>query len=185
MVVQGPATATGVAPQMAAPQMMAPDPATVTTYEEVLAKWEKDEALALDLIMQQIPDSTVIHTVNLLTATAMWTEIVREYTEKGTMAQMDLRTEFLGSKCPIGGDVCTWLDSLCVKREELAQAGVDIDEKDYCSTIIKSLPPFLSNFSSSLLANACLYVPNKSIDPDVLISLIIEEYERGRGDCAQ
>ena len=71
MVVQGPATATGVAPQMAAPQTMAPDPPTVTVYEEVLAKWEKDEALTLDLITQRIPDSTVIHTVNLLTATAM------------------------------------------------------------------------------------------------------------------
>ena len=184
-VVQGPATAAGVAPQMAAPQTTAPDPAAVTTYEEVLAKWEKDEALALDLIMQRIPDSTVIRTVNLSTAAAMWTEIVREYTEKGTMAQTDLHTEFLESKCPIGGDVCTWLDSLHVKREELAQAGVDSDEKDYCSTIIKSLPPFLSNFSSSLLANARLYVPNKSIDPDILILLIIEEYERGRSDHAR
>ena len=64
-VVQGPATAAGVAPQMAAPQTTAPDPATVTMYEEVLAKWEKDEALALDLITQRIPDSTVIRTVNL------------------------------------------------------------------------------------------------------------------------
>ena len=71
MVVQGPATAAGVAPQMVAPQMMAPDPAAVTTYEEVLAKWEKDKALALDLIMQWIPDSTVIHTVNLSTAATM------------------------------------------------------------------------------------------------------------------
>ena len=184
-VVQGPATAAGVAPQMVAPQTTAPDPAAVTTYEEVLAKWEKDEALALDLITQWIPDSTVIHTVNLLTAATMWTEIVREYTEKGTMAQMDLCTKFLESKCPIGGDVRTWLDSLHIKREELAQAGVDIDEKDYCSTIIKSLPPFLSNFSSSLLANACLYVPNKSIDPDVLILLIIEEYKRGHSDHAR
>ena len=38
MVVQGPATAAGVAPQMAAPQTTAPDPAAVTAYEEVLAK---------------------------------------------------------------------------------------------------------------------------------------------------
>ena len=52
MVVQGPATAAGVAPQMAAPQTTAPDPAAVTAYEEVLGKWEKDKALALDLITQ-------------------------------------------------------------------------------------------------------------------------------------
>ena len=71
MVVQGPATAAGVAPQTVAPQTMAPDPATVTMYEEVLEKWEKDKALTLDLIMQQIPDSTVIHIVNLSSAAAM------------------------------------------------------------------------------------------------------------------
>ena len=112
MVVQGPATATGVAPQMVVPQTVAPDPATVTAYKEALAKWEKDNALTLDLITQQIPDSTVIHTVNLSSA---WTEIVREYTKKRTMAQMDLCTEFLESKCPIGEDVCMWLDLLCVK----------------------------------------------------------------------
>jgi hypothetical protein len=38
------------------------------------------------------------------------------------------------------------------KREELASVGVDIDEKDYRSTVISSLPTFLSNFASSQLA---------------------------------
>ena len=112
----------------------------------------------------------------------MWAKIVQEYTEKGTMAQTDLQTNFLESKCPAGGDICTWLDSLGVKREELAQAGVDIDEKDYCLTIIKSLPHYLPNFASNLLTNAWLWAPNKSINPDVLIMLIVEEFEHGHTD---
>jgi len=46
--------------------------------------WQKDDALALDLLTQHIPDSTVICTASQPSATAMWAEVVREYTEKGT-----------------------------------------------------------------------------------------------------
>lgn len=84
----------------------------------------------------------------------MWTEIVCEYTEKGAYAQTDLRTRFLEMKCPERGDVREWLKQLHSRREELAQVGVDIEEKDYRSTIISSLPGHLSGFASNLLASA-------------------------------
>jgi hypothetical protein len=67
---------------------------------------------------------------------------------------------------------------LRVKKEELATYGVVIEEKDYRSTIIKSLPPHLSAFASNLLAGARLYSSSKTIDPDELITLVSEEYER-------
>lgn len=70
-----------------------------------------------------------------------------------------LRTKFLESKC-------------------LSAVGVDIEEKDYRSTIIQSLPNHLAIFASGQLATARLYSPTKTIDPDILISLIIEESER-------
>jgi Reverse transcriptase (RNA-dependent DNA polymerase)/gag-polypeptide of LTR copia-type/Integrase core domain/GAG-pre-integrase domain/Zinc knuckle len=150
-----------------------------------LTTWKKDEALALDLLTQRIPDSTVIRTASQPNAAAVWAEIVREYTEKGAYAQTDLRTKFLESKCPDKGDVRAWLDSLRVQKEELAQVGVEIDEKDYRSTIISSLPVYLSSFASSQLAAARLYSPTKTIDPDILISLISEEYERQRTSRAR
>jgi len=53
--------------------------------------------------------------------------------------------------------------------------GVEIDEKDYCSTIISSLPYWLANFASNQLAVAKLYAPTKTIAPDALISFITEE----------
>ena len=82
------------------------------------------------------------------------------------------------SKCPDKGNVREFLDELRVKKEELATYGVVIEEKDYRSTIIKSLPPHLSAFASNLLAGARLYSFTKTIDPDELISLVSEEYER-------
>ena len=98
--------------------------------------------------------------------------------EKGAYAQTDLRARFLESKCPDKGNVRDFLDNLRVKREELASVGVDIDEKDYRSTIISSLPYSLANFASSQLAAARMFATSKTIAPDSLISLISEEYER-------
>jgi hypothetical protein len=71
------------------------------------------------------------------------------------------------------------LDALCVKKEELATYGIIIENKDYHSTIITSLPHHLSNFASSLLAGARLYSTTKTINPDELIGLISEEFEHG------
>jgi hypothetical protein len=58
--------------------------------------------------------------------------------------------------------------------------GVSIDEKDYCSTIISSLPGYLAGFASSQLAAARLYSLTKTINPDILISLIAKESDRQR-----
>ena len=160
-------------------------PATATagtspTDEELaaIAQWDKDERSAKSLLTQKIPDSAVMRIRNKKTVKERWDVIVAEYTEKGAFAQMDLRTRFLESKCPDKGNVRQFLDELRVKREELATVGVDIDEKDYRSTIISSLPYSLANFASNQLAAAKLYSSTKTITPDALISLISEEYER-------
>lgn len=60
----------------------------------------------------------------------------------------------------------------------LRKVGVVIDDKDYLSTIIGSLPISLSSFASSQLASARMYAPTKTIDPDVLIPLLTEEADR-------
>ena len=191
-----PAVATGAAPapvavaaqppaaaaagQQPAPAAAPAATATATPGDSDEEKWDKNEAIALDLLTQRIPDSTVIRTSRLNTAAEMWTEIVREYTEKGAYTQTDLRTRFLEMKCPERGDVHEWLEQLRSRREELAQVGVDIEEKDYRLTIISSLPGHLSGFASNLLASARLFSPSKTIDPDIIISLVNEEYQRRR-----
>ena len=112
-----------------------------------------------------------------------WDTIVRKYTEKGVFAQMELCTCCLEMKCLDKGDIRQYLDDLCVKQEELATLGMEIDEKNYRSTIIFSLPIHLSNFASNQLAVARLYAPTKTIDPDALISLIAEESECQHSQC--
>ncbi|KAF8545918.1 hypothetical protein OG21DRAFT_1380404, partial [Imleria badia] len=137
----------------------------------------KNEALAKHLLTQRIPDSTALRIHSLATVCGMWMEIETEYTEKGAYAQTDLRAQFLKSKLLKGAEVCHFLDGLRTKCEELAAIGVAIDQTDYRSTIIKSLPASLTNFASNQLASACLFSSTKTIEPDTLIAIISEEAE--------
>ena len=104
--------------------------------------------------------------------------MVKEYTEKGAYAQTDMRAKFLASRCPEKGNVRDFLDELRTTREELVQVGVDIEAKNYLSTIIFSLPVSLSSFASATLAAARIFSPTKTIEPDVLLSLLMEEADR-------
>src|SRR6266699_3491917 len=140
-------------------------------------QWDKNERSAKSLLTQKIPDSTLMRVHSKKTVKERWDAIVVEYTSKGAYAQTDLRQKFMDMKCPDKGNVREFLDSLRVKREELASVGVDIDEKDYRSTILASLPITLSNFASAQLAAARMWAPTKTIDPDDLISLINEEFD--------
>jgi hypothetical protein len=154
--------------------------ASAPTPDELAAieKWEKDEHSSRSLLTQKLPDSALMRIRTKPSVRERWEAITKEFTEKGAFVQTELRALFLDMKCPEKGNVREFLDSLRVKCEELATVGVEVDNKDYLSTIISSLPHSLSNFASNQLAAAKLYAPTKTIDPDALISMISEEYER-------
>ena len=62
--------------------------------------------------------------------------------------------QFLKLKLAKGADVCQFLDGLQMKKEELATVGVSIDNMDFWSMIIKSLPNPLANFALNQLIAA-------------------------------
>jgi len=81
-------------------------------------------------------------------------------------------------QCSERGNPREFLEELRVKKEELAQAGVVIDEKDYFSVIIASLPMALSNFASNQLAAA--QFSSRKMTPSDLLSMLLEESDRQR-----
>jgi hypothetical protein len=164
-----------------------PSLSTTPTAAETAAKsqWEKDERSAKSLLTQKLPDSTLMRIHMKVTVEERWKAVVKEYTEKGAYAQTDMRAKFLASRCPEKGNVRDFLEELRTKREELVQVGVDIDAKDYLSTIISSLPISLSSFASAQLAAARMFSPTKSIEPDVLLSLLMEEADRMMAQLAR
>ena len=153
-----------------------PDPMSTDQKTEV-NKWVKDEWMAKYLLAQRIPDSTALRVQKKATVADMWKEISKEYTEKGVYAQTDLHTQFLKSRLAKGVDVCQFLDGLWTKKEELAAVGVSIDDTDFRLMIIKSLPNPRANFTSSQLTAARLFTTAKTLEPDVLISVIAEEVD--------
>lgn len=179
----------------AAAEGVGPDPFDLEVYQELLAEWQKNEDIALYLLSQRLPDSTLVSISRYETCTEKWTAVTREYTEKSVYAQTSLRAEFLEAKMPEGADVREFLNELRTKRETLAQSGVNISDSDYRSTIISCLPRYLSNFASTQLTSAQISARNlsllsgltltaeqferaKYVDPEVLIHIIVEESER-------
>jgi len=153
---------------------------TTPSAEDLAAaanQWDKDEWSVKSLLTQKIPDSALMCIRNKKTVKERWDAITSKYTVKGAFAQTNLWTCFLESKCPDKGNIRQFLNELHVKWEELATVGVDINEKDYRSMIISSLPYSLANFASNQLAAVKLYSSTKTITPDTLILLIPEEYE--------
>ena len=121
---------------------------------ECQLEWDKDKDVALYLLSQRLSDSTLVSVEKYTLCSRKWATIVHEYTVKSVYAQTALHTEFLESKLSEGKDVYKFMNNLCTCREELSQSGVDVSDVDYHSTIISSLPRYLSTFALSKLTAA-------------------------------
>ena len=163
-----------------------PEMSETPTEDELAAKaqWEKDERSSKSLLTQKLPDSTMVLIHSKTTVKERWDEVVKEYTLKSEYAKTGLRAKFLGMRCTDKGAVREFLEGLRLKKEELSQAGVSIDEKDYFSVIISSLPVAMSNFASSQLA-AARFSGTKTITSNDLISILLEEADRQKAQYAQ
>jgi len=158
----------------------ATDPdAPTATETAAIAQWDKDERSAKSLLTQKLPDSTVVMVHGKKTVRERWEVVVKEFSKKSAYAQADMRAKFMAMRCPDKGNPREFLEGLRVRKEELAQAGVVVDEKDYFSVIISSLPYALSNFASSQLA-AAQYLSDCKISPDDLLSMLLEESDHQR-----
>ena len=131
------------------PVLSEPPTAAETTAKN---QWDKDEWSAKALLTQQLLDSTVMEIHVKKTVKERWEAVVGEYTVKGVYVQMEIRAKFLMSRCPERGNAKEFLRGLRLKKEELAQVGVGISDKEYMSTIISSLPDVLANFASMQMA---------------------------------
>jgi len=102
-----------------------------------------------------------------------WELVVKEFSKKLAYTQTDLQAKFMAMRCPEKTNPRKFLETLRVKREELSQAGITIEEKDYLSVILSSLPFALSNFASSILVSS--QISSKHVTPDDLLSMLMEE----------
>ena len=156
-----------------------PTLSSTSTEDEIKAKnqWDKDERSGKTLLTQKLLDLTVMEIHSKQSVKEQWEAVVKEYTQKGVYMQTELRVKFLMSRCPDKGNAKDFLRGLRLKKEELAQVGVTISDKDYLSTIILLLPDTLSNFASSQIAWT-VQQNSKSMDANVLMSMLLQEADR-------
>jgi hypothetical protein len=156
-----------------------PTPGDRAAHLTALSQWEKDERSAKTLLTQKLPDSTLLKIRLKKSVKERWEAVVKEYTEKGEFVKTDLKGKFLMMKfVEKGGNARDFLDGLRVKKEELAEVGVTITDEEYLSTIISSLPESLANFASGQLAYRRSSSSAEKMQPDLLLSLLIEEADR-------
>lgn len=86
-------------------------------------------------------------------------------------------------RCTEKGDVRTHLDNLRAAHAELATVGVRIDNDEYASIILKSLPSVYSNHLASVSAAA--HLAGVTLTPATVMSLVLEEYYRQTGNNTQ
>ncbi|KAI1784625.1 hypothetical protein LXA43DRAFT_1066601 [Ganoderma leucocontextum] len=172
-----------------------------------IAAWEKTENLAIYLLSQKLPDVTFTKRHRKGMTAAIWSAIVKEFTEKSILLCANLCTSFLNLQYKSGADLHAEFDRICVAYEELLNADVDISDAKYASLIINFVPSELSTFISQLSATAKITARMQALstaqsstaasstssttvlsgekpilDAEMLMDITLEEWERRQAD---
>ncbi|EKM78172.1 hypothetical protein AGABI1DRAFT_129947 [Agaricus bisporus var. burnettii JB137-S8] len=138
-------------------------------------EWDQCKSVAMSLLSQRLPNSTLLLASNQLTVAKMWETVKKDFTYKGAFSQTCMHRDFLSTRCPKDGNVRTFLNDLWSKCAELDAMGISINNGDYQSTIIQLLPYSILGFTSGQLTAATLC--GDTIDPDMLILVISDEWD--------
>src|SRR5579871_3349592 len=157
--------------------------ATRPTPPDSTEAWDKAEATARWQLARAVKDVTFHIIMGKTLVSEMWTEIKKEFESKSSLVQADLRRKFHEMRCTEKGDVRTHLDNLRAAHAELATVGVQIDDDEYASIILKSLPSVYSNHLASVSAAA--HLAGVTLAPATVMSLVLEEYYRRTGNNTQ
>ena len=147
---------------------------------EAQETWEYEDLMSTHLLFQRLPDTTVSRLNALSTTATRWKRVNDEFTAKSVYAQNDLQTAFFDMRCTKGGDVCTFLRDLHMKREDLVAMGVEVTEREYQHMVLWGIPEDLACFTASLLSAYCITNPTSTstMDMEMLINHISEEVTR-------
>jgi hypothetical protein len=82
-------------------------------YMDELAKWEKDNDTARYILSRVLPDSMLRKIYSdTRSVKDMWDMLCKEYQQKTSLVQADLRAKFQSYRCPEKGDIRVHLNRL-------------------------------------------------------------------------
>jgi hypothetical protein len=116
--------------------------------------WLNDKMKARHLLAQKLHDSTLTKLFHHTTVAEMWTAVTQEFTTRSSHVIAAMRASLNSLKCADNRNICTHLDRLCFKYEELVGIGVTVSSADYATRIIGSLPTHYRHQLSTIEASA-------------------------------
>jgi transposase InsO family protein len=140
------------------------------------SQWRTAEATIKQCIASMVPDSVFNRIKTKKTAKGIWDALASIFQERSLMVAIDLRQKMQSVKCGDSEDVRTHFEKLANTRERLASMGVSLSDAEYANILIGSLPIVYDPTISSITAAAKL--TKKPIDPDDVIVLVTDEYDR-------
>ena len=145
-------------------------------YAVEMSKWQSEEAIIRQAIASTISDSLFLEVRKTDTALGMWEAVKGQREKKSRMVTVDMRRKLQAEKCPESGDVRAHLYKLQAMREDLASMGGSIDDEDFTSIILGSIPQSYDTYIAAITATSTLM--DKTLSPTNLIDAIRDEADR-------
>ena len=140
------------------------------------SQWHTAEATIKQCIASTVPDLVFNRIKTKKLAKGVWDTLVAIFQERLLMVAIDLQQKMQSVKCGDSEDVRTHFEKLANTREQLASMGVSLSDTEYANTLIGSLPTVYDPTISSITAASKL--TKKPIDPEDIIALVTDEYDR-------
>ena len=126
-------------------------------YDDDLAKWEKNSDTVWYILSRVILDSMLWKVYSdTRPVDLMWNMLSVEFEQKTSLIQADLHTKFHSYKCPEKGDIHVHLNQLWQMHQDLENIGIVIDDRDYATIIMQSVPSMYADFCANISAAAQL-----------------------------
>jgi hypothetical protein len=139
-------------------------------------RWEAEEAAAKNMIAASVPDHVFNRIKNKTTAMEVWTAVKAIYQTRSKMITVDLGKKLQSARLGDEDDAHAHFARLVDLQEQLASMGKTLDDDEFASILLGSLPTSYAPTIGGI--NAAADSTGNAITSDQVIHLISDEYDR-------
>ena len=147
----------------------------IEAKEKRLEEYEQKEYLARHIILTSISPRLFATVKTKDTAAELWQAVKADATAKTELHQIDTLQRLQQKKCGENDDVKAHLEELIELRDKLIGMGATVEDSQFRTIILSSLPPSYRPVISSITVTA--NIGKFAITNDQLIRIITEEAE--------
>src|SRR5271155_5405006 len=103
----------------------------------------------------------------------MWDAVKNQREKKSRMVTVEMQCKLQAEKCPKSGDLRAHLNKLQAMREDLASMGGSINDEDFTSIVLGSIPQSYDPYIAAMTATSTLL--DQTLSTTNLIDAIRDE----------